>query len=504
MLALNTAANYVKSLFLILTSLLSLRWVISGLGIEAYGIFILITGVVSGFLLINATLSVSVQRFLSYEYGTQRSEQVREVVTVSNALHALVAGAVALAALLLQGPLFGVLNLPFGRLNAAIFIYHTVIVSFACALLQSPAMAFMAAREEFVTLAVIEIIEGGLRLLLAILIPWLPGDRLVSFGALMMAIPVLKYGVLQALCCRSRDYSLRMTLHSSYMRRMLSFSGWYLFGALANLSRGQILAVLVNNAFGTIASASFGLGNQVFNQVSWFSSVVNRTFQPQITMRHAAGDPDRQFLLISAATRTALILFTLFALPAAICMTEILRIWLRTVPPGADQMCVIFIAIALVNVFAEPLMTAIAASGKIAAYQAWIGIVLLSGIPINILLFQKGFTATSGLLVMLFLTLVGQVVRVWYAERDGLVMANRWARQVLWPCVRFLGCAVGVAWVVRHYTASHGWGAFLLMLTAAWGATLASAWRLLLRPEERGWVISIFRATQRRFRAGWS
>lgn len=502
MLAVNTLANYLKSLFLILASLLSFRWVITGLGIEEYGIYILITGVVSSFLLINATLSVSVQRFLSYEYGAKHSVQVREVVAVSHALHAIVAGAVTLGALLLQGPLFAILNLPPGRLEAAVFLYQTVIVSFACSLLQSPAMAFMAAREEFISLAVVEVVEGGMRLLLAVLIPWLPGDRLITFGAWMMVIPILKYIALQALCARAKDFTLRMKLRSAYVKKLVSFSGWYLFGAVANLSRSQILAVLVNNAFGAVTSASFGLANQVFNQVSWFSSIVNRTFQPRITMLHAARDPDGQFSLISTATRASLILFTLFALPAAVWMPELLKAWLRTVPPGADHMCIGFIAIALINVFAEPLMTAIAASGRVAAYQIWIGSILLSGVPISFLMFRSGFSAVSGVQVMLLLTVTGQVVRVWYAERDGLVKAEMWARQVLWPSARFLVCAAGVAWTARHFSGTHGWTIFLLALTATWAATLLCAWRLLLRPEERGQLRGALRTAQQRFPLG--
>ena len=66
---LNTAILYAKMMLSIVVGLLSTRLVLISLGVEDYGIYNLVAGIVSMLSFLNTSLAVSTQRFLSFSLG---------------------------------------------------------------------------------------------------------------------------------------------------------------------------------------------------------------------------------------------------------------------------------------------------------------------------------------------------------------------------------------------------------------------------------------------------
>ncbi len=87
---LNTLILYVKMVLSILLGLFSTRLVLKALGVEDYGIYNLVAGVVSMLSFLNTSLATSTQRFLSISLGKNNKVLLSEVFYYSLALHLLI------------------------------------------------------------------------------------------------------------------------------------------------------------------------------------------------------------------------------------------------------------------------------------------------------------------------------------------------------------------------------------------------------------------------------
>ena len=68
-IAKNTLLLYVRMLFMMIVSLYTSRVVLNALGVEDYGLYNVIGGVVVMFNLLSGSLSAAISRFITYELG---------------------------------------------------------------------------------------------------------------------------------------------------------------------------------------------------------------------------------------------------------------------------------------------------------------------------------------------------------------------------------------------------------------------------------------------------
>ena len=82
-IAKNTMMLYIRMLFSMVVSLYTSRVVLNTLGVEDYGIYGVVGGVVVLFSFLNNAMSVATQRFLNFELGRQDMFRVKCVFNVS-------------------------------------------------------------------------------------------------------------------------------------------------------------------------------------------------------------------------------------------------------------------------------------------------------------------------------------------------------------------------------------------------------------------------------------
>ena len=69
----------------------------------------------------------------------------------------------------------------------------------------------------------------------------------------------------------------------------MSFSGWSLFGSLANVGASQGINIILNMFFGVAVNAAMGIANQVNATVYQFVSSSQTESDPQIIASYVAG-----------------------------------------------------------------------------------------------------------------------------------------------------------------------------------------------------------------------
>ena len=89
-IAKNTIFLYFRSLFLILITLYTSRIVLKTLGVEDYGIYNIVGGVVNMVTILSATMSSASQRFITYTLGENNNSKLKTVFSTCMTLHILI------------------------------------------------------------------------------------------------------------------------------------------------------------------------------------------------------------------------------------------------------------------------------------------------------------------------------------------------------------------------------------------------------------------------------
>ena len=79
-IAKNTFLLYIRMLFILFVSLYTSRIVLKTLGIENYGIYNVVGGIVTIFSFLNGSMSTATQRYLTYEIGTGNQKKLKKVL----------------------------------------------------------------------------------------------------------------------------------------------------------------------------------------------------------------------------------------------------------------------------------------------------------------------------------------------------------------------------------------------------------------------------------------
>ena len=82
-IAKNTLLLYFRMFFTMLVSLYTSRVVLSALGVEDFGIYNVVGGIVVLFSFINSAMTLSTQRFLNFELGRENIGEAQKVFAAS-------------------------------------------------------------------------------------------------------------------------------------------------------------------------------------------------------------------------------------------------------------------------------------------------------------------------------------------------------------------------------------------------------------------------------------
>jgi O-antigen/teichoic acid export membrane protein len=167
-------------------SLYTSRLTLDVLGVDDYGLYIVVGGVVSMLGFLNSSMAISVQRFLSFEMGKDNPENVRSIFNTSLLVHVFLA---IIVVFLLET--IGVwfvshkLLIPDGREDAAMWVFQCVVITTALSIVMVPYSAMIMAKEKMDIYAYISIIDVVLKLLVLYLLLNISYDKLVIYAILL-------------------------------------------------------------------------------------------------------------------------------------------------------------------------------------------------------------------------------------------------------------------------------------------------------------------------------
>ena len=435
-IAKNTFMLYIRQILILLVSLYTVRVVLNTLGIEDYGIYNVVGGIVSFFTFLSGTMATATQRFFSFALGQGDFEKLKKTFTVNWFIY----GSIAIIALILLETvgLWFVnkqLHVPFERFESARWIYHFSVLTFIFTIIRSPFMATIIAHEDMQIYTYISIIEVFMKFGIVFLLLYLPWDKLELYGMLTFAVTIITTVIYILISSRKyKECQFRQFYwDKSLLREMVGFTGWTLFGQVTSVARNQAVTILLNQVFNPVVVAARAVAINITNQINIFSGNFNVGLYPPIIKSYAADDKKEMFSLIFRGSKITFFLMWVFALPFFLVMDTIMQVWLKNPPPEAVLFTRLALIEVLINSVSLPLYTAARAPGNMKIYELSLGIIQISIFFISWIILIMGGAAYSVYIVAIVVNLVMFIVRLLILRTLIGLSIRPFSRQVVVP-----------------------------------------------------------------------
>ena len=336
-IARNTLMLYLRTLLSVVVGLYASRVVLRSLGVEDYGIYGLVGGIVSMLGFLNTSMAGATSRFITYDLGLNNVENLKQTFNSAFQSHFIIAFIVFFLAETI-GLWFvnNQLDIPQERFFAANCIYQLSILSAVIGITQSPYSAVILAHEQMDVYAWFEILNAILKLFIVWLLQLASYDKLIFYGVLSFAVTVLIRSIYRIYCHRHYPEShLYLVWKPEIIRKMFSFTGWNLYADASVTIRQQGINIMINRFFGVALNAACSIAAIVQGTVWTCGYYVLAAFRPQITKQYAKRNFVLMQQMMSNSLRFTLLFFLLVSVPAILCMPTLMNIWLGKVPEYA-------------------------------------------------------------------------------------------------------------------------------------------------------------------------
>ena len=490
-IAKNTALLYVRMAFSMIVSLYTSRIVLSTLGVEDYGIYGVVGGLVALFDFLNASMSGCTSRFLTFELGRKDNERLSNTFSIAMYVHI----AISLAVLVFAEPI-GLwfmhykMQIPADRMNAAQIVFHLSVLSMMVGVTQVPYNASLISHERMDVYAYVEMANVVLRLLIIYLLQVWDYDKLIVYAILVFAVSISIAMFYRIYCIRHFDEChIRKVWCPDIFKSMLSFSGWDLYGNLSVTLRTQGVNMLLNVFFGPVMNAAASIAASVQAAVAAFTQNVTTAVRPQIIKRYASGERDSMVSLVRNAVKLNFLILLLITAPLIVELHFVLHIWLGQVPDYTVSFCMFTL---LFNFFASLstiLVTGVHATGKIFRSSFINGTLYLMVIPISYVTFCLGGEAWISYLFNVLAVVCGMLSNAYtlrlYVKEFPLV---KFIVRDLMPCVLLMLGVCMLAYCVRYFI-GEGWVRLVVVGLLTTSMTSVIGYRFILPASVREKVV---------------
>lgn len=438
-IAKNTLFLYIRMGAVLLVGLYTTRIVLRVLGVEDFGVYSVIGGVVSMFGVLNTSVSSAINRYFNFYIGRNDSEGITTVYNTALQIQAIV---VFVIILFVETVGLWYLNdkivLPENRIYDAQILFQCSVVSLLFMLLQAPYNAAITAYERMGFYAFISIVDVVLKLLIVFLLQVTSFDKLVFYGILMAVISLVNF-ILNYSYCKYKFSALKFKRLFNWpcFKSMISFSGWSLLDPLSYMVRGQGCNLVLNYYFGPIINAAYSIANQVAVSLDSFSMNISVAFRPQIIQSYSAGDYIKSTSLVFSMSRIMFMLNLVLFLPIIFETDYMLSLWLgNSVPASASSFILLVLILKLVTVLNPPLTNLMSAIGKIKAIMISSFITICSILPLSIIVFNHGMRPESMYCIMIVSAIINQILAsVIVARQFSYFQIYAYIKKVILPCI---------------------------------------------------------------------
>ena len=490
----NTGVVYAQLIITAFITLFSVRFVLQALGEEDYGIYMLVAGVVALLKVLSGSMSNTSMRYMSHSLG--KNDLFTSLRTFNTTLFIHYCLAFAIFILLEVGGwiMFEYfLNIPEEKVVAAKIVYQFMIVTTIVTVVSVPFDAVINSHENLLFLSVVTVLESVALLIIAILLLYYDGNRLIMYGLLLMLLNVVTRIVKQIYTrwnypeCR---VNFRKYKDGVLMKSILSFTGWDFLNSVAAMCSTQIRGILINMFFGVRLNAAEGIGKKINTQLNTVSTGITRAITPQMNKREGGGNRESMIHLMNTGVKYTTFMYCLFAVPLLLEVSYVLDVWLKVVPAYTVVFCQMCILLQMTDKFTWQIGNAIRAVGQIKGLQISSSILAISGVILGYFFFKMGAGPVSIYVIELFICLLGAIVRFYYGKKivglQPFEFVKKTTIPVIIPILIALICVIPIRFMMHESLLRFGFafGTYIVVNAFVF-------WRFSMSESEKGRFMEI-------------
>lgn len=335
----------------------------------------------------------------------------------------------------------------------------------------------------------------------AIVIAFCGGDKLIIYGALLLAVAVIVRGIYTVYCKRKfHECHYKFYWNRTLFREMGTFAGWDMYGNFAFVMITQGVNMLLNMFFGPAVNASRAIAVQIQMAIQGFATNFTMAVEPRIILDYAQGKREEMLRLIFLSSKFSFLLLLLLCCPVLVETENILKIWLGQVPGYSVIFVRLILIQTLIRILQNPFHSALHAIGKMRKYQLLNGSLLLLNIPLSYVLLDQGADAPIVFVISIIMTII-VLFMLLYLLKDMIDFpVGRYIKEVLqtvvYVCICLFTLNICFIYLSQDFT---NYIRFFSRVAVALGSTLVVIWFVGMQSTERKMVISYVNTALKKF-----
>ena len=452
----NTLLLYIRMILNSLVSLFSIRIVLEVLGVEEYGLFTVVAGIVGLLSFLPTSLASATQRFLSYAIGKKDKENLNKIIGINSIIYIVVA---VFALLILNSIglwcLETYVKLPIERISSLKGLFVLSNFTFFFKLLKSPLMAILIAFEEMKIYAYLAIVESILKLIGVLLLTRLSGEKILIYGFILLSISIietLSYFLITKLKFKELNFKM-MKWDKSLGCEIISFTGWTLFGQLTTVFRGSAITLLINQYFNPAIVAARSIAVTISSQSNFLAQQFNTSLYPPIIKSYASKELENMYRLVINGSKVSFFLMWLIALPLMMEIDIILKLWLKEVPEFSGEFAILALIETSIFAVSIPLATAARAPGNMKLYETVLGFLQISIFVLTFIFYNLGYKVQYVFYTAIAVNFIMFVSRLIIVQK--LIHINSWYyfKETIIPIFRVVILSYSICHILRELLA---------------------------------------------------
>lgn len=495
---LNIVATYGRSLYALIVGLFCGRWMLMALGEVDYGLLGVVGGLAVFVSYLDILLAGAIERFFAIAVGERKTNPEKGIETGRMWFTtALVIQTIWPTILLTACYPIGewtvrhYLTIPPDKIEACVWIWRFVSFSSYLRMLTMPFNAMYGAHQYMAELTIYSVATTTLMATFLFYCVTHPGVWLVRLSfwqCLLQVIPNIVIAIRACFLfpeCRIVKRHLKCW-HN--IRIMAKFALWTAIGWLGTVLRGQGIAILVNKVFGPRVNAGVVVGTNLSSHCNTLGGSIIGAFSPAIYNAWGANEYDNARNMAYRTCKIGTLLILVFSIPLSLEVNEVLRLWLKTPPRYAAEICLFVMTMTIIDKMAIGHMICVNANGDVAKYQMFLGSSLILTLPLAWLLIKCGLGVYSIGWALVTTMAVCAFGRVWFARRLVSMSARYWLWRIFAPLVLVIILTLGVG-LLPKMLLPPSFLRVLLTTVIVELVLLPLAWFLVLNPSERAFVL---------------
>ena len=403
----------------VMTGLLSTRFALLSLGEENFGIFSVISGIVSFIVIIDTIMLSTSNRFIAIAIGKHDEIEINKTFNVNFLIHIVLALLTLFIALPIGYWYIDHYVNYIGNINNIHRIFAISVIGSVFSFVGVPYNGLLMAKEKFPVFCLTDMILYFIKLFVCYMMLNHFVDKLLVYtliNVFVVSAPVLVY----VFYCyrRFKSYvTIRLVKEKKRYKEILSFSIWVGYGAIASVGKGQGAALIINRFFSAILNASLGLANTVNAIILNFSNNVSKSISPQIVKSYASGQMDRCLKLVCSSSKVSFLLTCFISIPFLICPNFIFMLWLGKIPEKLVMFTQLMIIDNIIRSLNAGIPDLVFATGKIKLYQFCENTILILSVIFAYFVLYIGFPAEYLLVTYIIFSIIVFLVRQFLLSR---------------------------------------------------------------------------------------